>query len=78
MTEEVVVAVLASLLSSFVSSLLTSILTSKLNSYRLDQLEQKVTKHNNLVERVYGLEKNTSTLFNEVEDIRENIRNYHK
>ena len=31
-------------------------------SYRLEQLEHKVDKHNNLIERTYELERNTSVL----------------
>lgn len=31
-------------------------------SYRLEQLEQKVDKHNNLVERTYDLERRASVL----------------
>ena len=31
-------------------------------SYRLEQLEQKVDKHNNLIERTYELERKTSVL----------------
>ena len=31
--------------------------TEALLAYRMTQLEQKVDKHNNLVERVYGVEK---------------------
>lgn len=30
--------------------------STKLTAYRLEQLEKKVEKHNNLVERVYHLE----------------------
>lgn len=31
-------------------------------SYRLEQLEQKVDKHNNLIERTYDLERKTAVL----------------
>ena len=33
------------------------LINSKLTNYRLAQLEEKVSKHNNLVERVYRLEQ---------------------
>lgn len=32
----------------------------ELQAYRIEQLEKKVDKHNNLVERTYHLEKQTS------------------
>lgn len=35
-------------------------------SYRLEQLEQKVDKHNNLIERTYELEKQQATLSEKV------------
>ena len=31
--------------------------SSKLTTYRIEQLEKKVEEHNNLIERVYKLEK---------------------
>jgi hypothetical protein len=31
-------------------------------SYRLEQLEQKVDKHNNLIDRTYDLERRTTVL----------------
>ena len=33
------------------------LVANKLTIYRLEQLEKKVDKHNNLVERMYGLEE---------------------
>ena len=30
---------------------------NRLTTYRIEQLEKKVDKHNNLVERMYGLEE---------------------
>lgn len=36
--------------------------SSALIAYRLEQLEKKVDKHNNVVERTYALEEKTSLL----------------
>lgn len=36
--------------------------STKLTSYRLEQLEKKVDKHNNLIERTYRLEEKVSNL----------------
>lgn len=36
--------------------------SSKLTGYRIEQLERKVEKHNNLIERVYRLEDNDKLL----------------
>lgn len=55
MTSEIIVAIIAflgTLLGTF-SGILTS---SKLTNFRITALEQKVEKHNNLIERTYQLE----------------------
>ena len=36
--------------------------SNRLTGYRIEQLEKKVEKHNNLVERVYRLEDNDALL----------------
>lgn len=36
--------------------------TSKLTTYRIEQLEKKVDKHNNLVERMYDVEDRINIL----------------
>lgn len=59
MPESVVVAIVGtggSLLGSFVGLLVSN----KLITYRLEQLEKKVDKHNHLVDRVYCLERRVS------------------
>lgn len=46
---------------------LGGILTAnKLTLYRIEQLEKKVEKHNNVVERVYILEKNEAVMEEEI------------
>lgn len=47
-------ALIGSLAGTF-GGILTS---TKLTNYRIEQLEHKVEKHNNIVERVYRLEDN--------------------
>lgn len=53
-------ALIGSLAGTF-GGILTS---TKLTNYRIEQLEHKVEKHNNIVERVYRLEDNDK-LFDE-------------
>ena len=36
--------------------------SNRLIVYRLEQLEQKMTVHNNMIERVYALEKTTDVM----------------
>ena len=45
-----------SALASIIGSFGGIIVASKLTNYRLEQLEKKVEKHNNLIERTYILE----------------------
>ena len=42
--------------------------TNKLVNFRLDKIEAKVEKHNNLVERVYCAEKDIRVLQQKTED----------
>ena len=57
--ETVIVAAL-SLAGTLAGAYLANRRSSALIAYRLEQLEQKVNKHNNLVERTYALEEATA------------------
>ena len=54
--ETIIVAAL-SLLGTLAGAYFSNKKSAALISYRLEQLEQKVAKHNSLVERMYNLEK---------------------
>ena len=56
MNDTVVVALIG-LVGSGLGSLIGVIASSKLTQYRIEQLEKKVDKHNNIVERMYNLEE---------------------
>jgi type VI protein secretion system component VasK len=56
MTEAIIVAVLG-LVGTLAGSYLANRKSTALIVYRLEQLEQKVSKHNKLVERTYALEE---------------------
>jgi len=56
MSEGVIVA-LITLGGSGVGSLLGIIVSSRLTTYRIEQLEKKVDKHNTVIERTYKLEE---------------------
>ena len=57
MTTEVIVAMIASG-GGLLGSALGVIASARLTNYRIEQLEEKVNKHNNLIDRVYRLEEN--------------------
>lgn len=61
MSETVIVALL-SLIGTLAGSYFASRRSSALIAYRLEQLEEKVNKHNQVVERTYHLEDNDALL----------------
>ena len=61
MSDTIIIA-LISLLGSIGGTLGGILATSKLTNYRLEQLEKKVDKHNNLIERMFKAEENISIL----------------
>lgn len=56
MTTEVIVAMIASG-GGLIGSAIGVITSARLTNYRIAQLEEKVNKHNNLIERTYKLEE---------------------
>ena len=65
MDTEVVCAILA-LVGSLGGSFFGIITSNSKTLYRIDQLEKKVDKHNNVVERVYKLEQHDAVLDEEI------------
>lgn len=61
MTETIIVAIIA-----FIGSLIGNYMSNNKNqaliAYRLEQLEQKVNLHNNVIERTYQLEKDIKVI----------------
>ena len=73
MTESVIVAVLG-LAGTLAGSFLGVITSQKLTTYRITQLEEKVSKHNNLVERTYRLEGAMAECQHDIND----LKTYHR
>ena len=53
---------LISFLGTIIGTFAGILTSTKLINYRLEQLEKKVDKHNNLVERMYRLESDVKIL----------------
>ena len=49
------------------------IATSKLTNYRLQQLEDKVNKHNNLIERMYKIEGQVQENIDDIKEIKQKL-----
>jgi len=72
MNETVLVAAL-SLIGTLIGSFAGIVTANKLVNYRLQQLEQKVQAHNNLVERTYHLESEMELLHQQIKHMEEAI-----
>ena len=61
MSTEIIVALIASG-GGLLGSLVGVIASSKLTTYRIQQLENKVEKHNTVIERTYKLEETEAVM----------------
>ena len=61
MAVEIVVS-LITLAGSALGTLAGIMINSKLSNYRIEQLEKKVDKHNNLIERTYKIEQHNAVI----------------
>ena len=61
MPSEIIVALL-SLAGTLLGSIAGIMASNRLTLYRIEQLEKKVDKHNNLIERTYKLEERQTLL----------------
>lgn len=73
MSETILVAVL-SLVGTLLGSILGILAANKLTNYRIEQLEKKVEKHNQVIERVYKLEKQEAVIEEEID----HLKGYHR
>ena len=69
MIETIVVGVL-SLIGTLAGSLGGILAANKLTNYRISELEKKVEKHNNVIERVTILEQSTNTAWKRIDEIK--------
>ena len=68
MPDTIVVALIGALASGL-CALLGAVASAKLTQYRLGQLEAKVQAHNNLVERMYKVEKRQGIMEERMEQL---------
>lgn len=74
MDSEIIVALLT-LLGSCLGTISGILVSSKLTNFRLSQLEERVNKHNSIVERTYILEEKISVANHRIADLEEEIKN---
>lgn len=69
METEIIVALLG-LLGTLAGSFLGIVASSRMTNYRLEQLEIRVQKHNNLIERTYKLEGRMEECQHDIKDLK--------
>lgn len=80
MSDTVLVALIG-LGGSAIGSLIGVLASSKLTQYRLEQLEQKVQVHNNLIDRMYRREEHDEITDEKIKVINhriEDLESFHK
>ena len=80
MTEAIITALIG-VGGSFLATLSGIMINTKLTNYRIEQLEKKVDKHNQVIERVYELEKDRAVFEEEIKVANhriEDLEGYHK
>lgn len=77
MPAEVITAAL-SLVGTLVGTLGGIALSSNLTNYRIEQLEKKVEKHNNLIARTYKLEQDFAVMNERVRVVNHRIEDLEK
>ena len=68
MEPEIAVAV-CSLVGTMIGSLTGIMTANKLSNYRIEQLEEKVKKHNNLVERMIVVEQSKKSAHHRLDEL---------
>lgn len=72
MSETIIIA-LISLIGTLGGTFGGILATSKLTNYRIEQLEKKVDKHNNLIERMYKAEDSINILDEKIKVVNHRI-----
>lgn len=71
---DTIIVALLSLAGTLIGSIFGIIASNKLVVYRIEQLEKKVEKHNNVLERVYTLEKDEALLKEEISVVNDRVK----
>lgn len=73
MQPEVIVGLL-SLCGTLIGTTGGILASNKLTIYRIGQLEEKVNKHNSLIERMYKCEDRLNIVEHDIQDIKDDVK----
>ena len=68
MSDTVIAALIAGVVA-IISGLISGLIASKLTTWRIEQLEKKVDKHNGLVERMVKVEESTKAAHHRIDKV---------
>lgn len=77
MTTEIIVS-LITLCGSALGTFAGIFINTKLTNYRIEQLEKKVDKHNNVIERIYKIEQHEVIVNKEIRTANDRIKDLEK
>lgn len=77
MNTEIIKSLIATI-PTLIIALATVVVNGRLIVYRIDQLEKKVEKHNNIVERIAVLEQKTDASFSRIDELRKDVKDLGK
>ncbi len=72
MSAEILVALL-SFAGTAIGSVAGIMAANKLTNYRISKLEEKVSKHNNLIERMMAVEQSVKSAHKRIDEIHEKL-----
>lgn len=75
MQVEVIVALLT-LVGTVASGIISALISSGVTKYRLEQLEKKVDKHNNIIERTFKIEEHDAVVDEKIKEIERRLEEY--
>ncbi len=67
---ETIIVAIISLVGTLIGSLGGILASSKLTNYKIDELKEKVNKHNNLIDRMYKIENRVTLVEDELKERR--------
>lgn len=71
--DPMIVSAIIGAISSVVVAIVSIYLSNRLVVYRIDELQKKVEKHNNVVERTAVLERDSKTIWRLYDDINDRL-----